>query len=492
MRIGALTALFALVANCILTKYFLFLIAQSFTIMNTKPSHSCFCSLQKLLLVFILLLASPVLSNAQDTLVLQPDVDEGKDALIRSRDPDEPAFNSQSFYAAAWTYGGEFGITRGLIRFNLEELPPQATILEAKLDLFYDYSSGHEGHAGDNAAYIFRITEEWLDWGVTWNKQPNYTMQNAVYLHKSNYTNEDYTNINVTQLVKDCLYEPEGNQGFMIKLLSENEYNCLLFASSNHPNASMHPRLSIIYETCDPPQAAFTYSLDYKLAHFTDASDSAISWLWNFGDGYLSQNQNCYHEYESYGLYQVCLTVENACGFATVCDSVPVCLSPEPMFSFHSEDQLIYFTDSSLNADEYFWDFGDGHFANTPDPVHYYADTGIYIVCLTTSNPCSSVTYCDTVSIQNTGIGKHEIGESILLSPNPSRDFVNIKFPEELQVSSAAIQVHDMSGKPFIDIHETAVLASKIRLDLSLLPPGSYLVSVTVKKQIIRKILLVL
>ena len=47
---------------------------------------------------------------------------------------------------------------------------------------------------------------------------------------------------------------------------------------------------------------------------FTDQSEGAISWLWNFGDGSTSTEQNPIHAYSDTGLYQVTLTVIGAEG----------------------------------------------------------------------------------------------------------------------------------------------------------------------------------
>lgn len=50
---------------------------------------------------------------------------------------------------------------------------------------------------------------------------------------------------------------------------------------------------------------------------FTDASTSPttiVSWLWDFGDGDVSSEQNPEHEYESGGVFEVTLTVVNAAG----------------------------------------------------------------------------------------------------------------------------------------------------------------------------------
>jgi PKD repeat protein len=61
-----------------------------------------------------------------------------------------------------------------------------------------------------------------------------------------------------------------------------------------------------------PPVADFTFTTDCLTACFTDAStdDGTIeSWLWDFGDGNTSTEQNPCHTYAAAGTYTVTLTV---------------------------------------------------------------------------------------------------------------------------------------------------------------------------------------
>ena len=52
----------------------------------------------------------------------------------------------------------------------------------------------------------------------------------------------------------------------------------------------------------------------YDLSHHEPAS-----WVWDFGDGATSIEQSPFHQYDSAGIYQVCLTVSNQYGSDTYC-----------------------------------------------------------------------------------------------------------------------------------------------------------------------------
>ena len=56
-------------------------------------------------------------------------------------------------------------------------------------------------------------------------------------------------------------------------------------------------------------------------------------------------------------------------------------------FEFENENQtLIFLNTSNVITNEILWDFGDGNYSTEPDPVHTYAENGIYLVCLIISN----------------------------------------------------------------------------------------------------------
>ena len=81
--------------------------------------------------------------------------------------------------------------------------------------------------------------------------------------------------------------------------------------------------------TAAPPAAAFTLSpeapLSGKAVQFTDSSTGGpTSWLWSFGDGGTSTQQNPAHTYAAPGVYTVTLAASNAGGSSTANHEVTV------------------------------------------------------------------------------------------------------------------------------------------------------------------------
>ncbi len=62
------------------------------------------------------------------------------------------------------------------------------------------------------------------------------------------------------------------------------------------------------------PVANFSAAIDQNTATFTNTTTSGGTYLWNFGDGTTSTEQNPIHTYSSTGIFQVNLTSTNSCG----------------------------------------------------------------------------------------------------------------------------------------------------------------------------------
>ena len=152
---------------------------------------------------------------------------------------------------------------------------------------------------------------------------------------------------------------------------------------------------------CAIADPSFSFSVSDRDVRFTDESmNSPTSWLWDFGDGNTSTQQNPQHTYQAYGTYTVCLTVLNACGADSTCKSVVVCAIADPSFSFSVSDRNVSFTDGSINSPtSWLWDFGDGNTSTQQNPQHTYPADGTYTVCLTVSNVCGIDSICMNVII---------------------------------------------------------------------------------------------
>lgn len=75
--------------------------------------------------------------------------------------------------------------------------------------------------------------------------------------------------------------------------------------------------------------------------------------------------------------------------------------NPNARFKFKIDGQTVTFTNYSLNADTYFWDFGDGNSSSETSPVHSYSQGGAYQVTLTVSNDRGDATDVESFTIED-------------------------------------------------------------------------------------------
>lgn len=208
------------------------------------------------------------------TVTFQPDAVSGKDGVVDSYYPLVDNSTIAEFNTVAWTHNGSSEIQRGFIDFNFTSIPPNAVIQSAHLTLYNNpnsingFGNGQHSHlSGSNAALLQRVTSTWQE-NVNWTNQPSATSVNQVIIPQDTNPNQNYT-LDVTLLVQDMINNPATSFGFMLKLQTEVNYRCLVFASSDHSNSSLHPKLEITYTT--------TSSTTTSLISCTDSASATIT-----------------------------------------------------------------------------------------------------------------------------------------------------------------------------------------------------------------------
>ena len=126
------------------------------------------------------------------------------------------------------------------------------------------------------------------------------------------------------------------------------------------------------------------------MVSFSDSSDNATSWKWRFGDGTTSIAKNPLKIYNQPGVFDVSLEVSNSKGCRDTLVVEKQIVVPGPITNFSASDSIvcgvnpIQFIDSSINATQWNWFFGDGHTSNQQNPQHTYTTPGKYSVVLMT------------------------------------------------------------------------------------------------------------
>jgi len=150
---------------------------------------------------------------------------------------------------------------------------------------------------------------------------------------------------------------------------------------------------------CLNPIAGYTYREDDLTVSFTDSSFQAAQYHWDFGDGSTTTDKNPVHQF-SPGDFNVCLKVTNSCGTDSTCKTLHIaCLPPVAGFSSTYDTMVAVFTDTSTFGSliARLWDFGDSTSSSVKNPVHVYAEPGIYHVCLTITDSCGTSSAYETI-----------------------------------------------------------------------------------------------
>ena len=173
---------------------------------------------------------------------------------------------------------------------------------------------------------------------------------------------------------------------FGVQLTVTNSFGC---TNTNNQSSYMSiTQPNVDFTTTDTFVCA---GQDVNFINLSDGNGRPIAgYLWDFGDGNTSTDENPIHQYLTEGTYSICLTVTDTSG----CDSL-FCISNlvdvvNPQADFVGDSisatcpiLVTNFSDSSLNAVNWHWDFGDNLGTSTnQNPSYTYVNSGQFDVTL--------------------------------------------------------------------------------------------------------------
>ncbi len=141
---------------------------------------------------------------------------------------------------------------------------------------------------------------------------------------------------------------------------------------------------------------------------FDDMSHANIdSWSWTFtgpnGFNMTSTDQEPSITFNDPGTYTATLEVSNAAGSNTTSQLIQVDGALSAGFTYVINGNQVTFTNTSVNATHFAWDFGDSSgFTDQENPTYTYAGDGLYNIGLSASNSCDTIVVSQIIEI---GIG---------------------------------------------------------------------------------------
>lgn len=173
-----------------------------------------------------------------------------------------------------------------------------------------------------------------------------------------------------------------------------------------------------IYTGCskdeENPTACFTVSktsaIENETLTFTNCSQNATAYYWEFGDGEVSTKSIIEKAYAIPGTYEIKLTVWKGETTDSKTETITVSQDPSPVACFTMSNttikvgEEIVFTNCSQKAESYAWDFGDGNTSSLENPTHVFTEAGNFTVKLVVSNPSGNAEKTATVVVETEAV----------------------------------------------------------------------------------------
>lgn len=188
---------------------------------------------------------------------------------------------------------------------------------------------------------------------------------------------------------------------YQIELLATNQFGC---EHSSDQLFIIHPLPAASF-MADETDGCVNHEVQ-----FTNTSEGAVGYLWIFGDGQVSNEDEPAHTYSIPGVYDVGLVVitDQGCQDTLIYDNyVSAYNLPVADFIFTPEDATIYdpeiiFLDQSIDAVQWLWNFGDGTTSEQENVQHYFPDAGVFDINLRVWNQYGCThTHTDRVFIED-------------------------------------------------------------------------------------------
>lgn len=146
----------------------------------------------------------------------------------------------------------------------------------------------------------------------------------------------------------------------------------------------------------------------------------------------------------------------------------------------------VNFTNTSKNGLKYLWLFGDGQQDSTLNPIHTYSKSGSYPVKLIVQKCADRDTFKTTINISATAVSGLSHPEFLEISPNPARQFINIKVAGLI----SRFELYDGTGKRVFQGNTNRT--NTLRLTIDKLPEGVYYLRVQTDRGVLNRSISVL
>ena len=210
--------------------------------------------------------------------------------------------------------------------------------------------------------------------------------------------------------------------------------------------------------TCNsipPPTASFSSGVtaiclgDSILLVSTSSNADSVSWTTSSGGLSTATGDSTYLFPASSGNYNITLSVFNTNGndqtsntLNVTVDQPSVAIANLSSNNVSLPNAVVYFTNNSQNATDYFWYFGDGATSTDTNPWHEYTTSGVYNGFLVAQNDgCVPDTLFFEINVGEAGID--ELSSHLKVFPNPFENTLKI----QSDVPIETLELRDLTGR---------------------------------------------
>lgn len=138
-------------------------------------------------------------------------------------------------------------------------------------------------------------------------------------------------------------------------------------------------------------------------------------------------------------------------------------------YSYTTNADTIFFTNLSAQADSFIWDYGNTFGSFEDNPYYVLGVNRILNVKLVSIGSCGVDSVLKNVELKTVGLSNSQLTE-LELYPNPSNGVLNISS----KLSNYLLEISDLSGR---QVFKKKIESPSVRLDVSHLPAGEYLLT---------------
>ncbi len=192
---------------------------------------------------------------------------------------------------------------------------------------------GTTAELGD-ATWLHRMYPDttWASVGGSFSQSPSASLQ-IDGVGEYVYSNSD----EMVADVQGWLDDPSSNHGWALVMPSAAIGGAKRFNSrENNDASSSGPRLTVAYQPgVDAPAADFTFdpltpNSGEQVSFLDESTGFPTVWLWDFGDGGTSAEQNPKHVFTTSGIFSVSLTAQNSNGSDHISVAITVLAEADP------------------------------------------------------------------------------------------------------------------------------------------------------------------